>query len=644
MLDHRPSTIYRPDIDGLRAVAVLLVVTFHAAPNWIPGGFIGVDLFFVISGYLITSIITAGLQKGNFSFRTFYSKRVRRIFPALGLVLASCMGLGWWLLLAEEYAQLGKHVAAGAGFLSNIALWQESGYFDQGATLKPLLHLWSLSVEEQFYFLWPLALWVAWRKKWPLLPTMVVLLVLSFGANLRAIIQDASGAYYLPWNRFWEILAGGVLAQIGPLLGGTPAGHGKPLISSRTAHILSGLGALSIAVGISMITEDSPFPGWWALLPVAGGVLIIGAGPTAWVNKLLAYRPLVFVGLISYPLYLWHWPLLSFAHILYGQTPPPVTIAGAVLLAFVLSVLTYYGLELPLRRLRNQALVTGCLLAFLGTMVFAGAWVYVRDGVPSRPHGQAKLVYQGDINHHEIFNLMSGKFHVCTPQSMADQADRWEGHVRCMQSQANNLPDVALVGDSHAEHLFLGLAEQYPEHNIAYFLKVGAAFSNNPDFTAIFDHVENSASIKHVVLTMSWPRRARKIPKNSTLDAELLKLARRFMATGKTVYITTDIPHFAFGPNRCRLQRPLALNKGEQCEAELPIKQDVLNALHKVIAQEPSIKLLDTYPYLCKGTTCSMVRDGELLYRDRTHLNILGSRYVGRKIHGAYPDLFSNGR
>ena len=209
---HLSHSKYRPDIDGLRAIAVLSVVAFHAFPSWIRGGFIGVDVFFVISGYLISTIIFENLDKGTFSFSEFYSRRIRRIFPALLLVLIACFAFGWFALLADEYKQLGKHIAAGAGFISNFILWNESGYFDNSADAKPLLHLWSLGIEEQFYIVWPLLLWFVWKRKFNLLTITIVLAVASFILNLKGVKQDMVATFYSPQPRFWELLCGSLLA------------------------------------------------------------------------------------------------------------------------------------------------------------------------------------------------------------------------------------------------------------------------------------------------------------------------------------------------------------------------------------------------------------------------------------------------
>lgn len=188
---------YRADIDGLRALAVLSVVAFHAFPGWVSGGFVGVDIFFVISGFLISTIIYTSLELGSFSFVDFYSRRIRRIFPALILVLYSCYVFGWFVLLSDEYMQLGKHIAAGAGFVSNFVLWNESGYFDTAAETKPLLHLWSLGIEEQFYIVWPLILWAAWQRRFNLLTISILVAGISFTLNLLDYRTDGVANFFL---------------------------------------------------------------------------------------------------------------------------------------------------------------------------------------------------------------------------------------------------------------------------------------------------------------------------------------------------------------------------------------------------------------------------------------------------------------
>jgi peptidoglycan/LPS O-acetylase OafA/YrhL len=351
----------------------------------IPGGFTGVDIFFVISGYLISGILYKGLKAnggaGNFSFGEFYARRVRRLFPALITVLLATMAYGWLILLPDEFQQMGKHVAAGTLFIQNIVFWQESGYFDIAASLKPLLHLWSLAVEEQFYIFFPPILLLIWKKKWPLAAIMGVLLIASMIGNLVMSGHGGTAAFFLTPYRAWEFLGGSLLAWWH-----YERGHEEEEPPYREA--LSWGGALLLALGMAFIRTGDPYPGWRAILPVAGTLLLMegGAGTGvkgAWVNrKILSNPAVVWVGLISYPLYLFHWPALSFVHIIKGDVqrghvPKPVYLADALLVSLILAALTYYIIERNTRHNKSKwtiAVLSGLFLiiGFIGFLISEG--------------------------------------------------------------------------------------------------------------------------------------------------------------------------------------------------------------------------------------------------------------------------------
>ena len=315
---------YRPDIDGLRAIAVLSVLGFHA--YGVTGGFSGVDIFFVISGFLISTIIFENLQNETFQFNEFYQRRIRRIFPSLLLVLIICLILGWIILFADEYQELGKHTLGGAGFVSNLILWGESGYFDVAAEKKPLLHLWSLGIEEQFYILWPFIAYLLWKFRQHFLKAIAILIAMSFCINVLLIQFNSVATFYLPLTRFWELLVGSAVADV--MLNRRQY---VPFIEKH-ANGLSMLGLVLLIVSIAFLKKSMAFPGWWALMPVLGSALLIMAGPNSWVaRKILSNHILVWFGLISFPLYLWHWPLLTFVRILGGHTRWAINIAIAFL-------------------------------------------------------------------------------------------------------------------------------------------------------------------------------------------------------------------------------------------------------------------------------------------------------------------------
>jgi len=353
---------YRKDIDGLRAVAVLGVVIYHAFPFLIPGGFIGVDIFFVISGYLISGILYKGHKAGNlspFSFREFYARRIRRLFPALITMLALTLVYGWLILLPDEFEQLCKHAASGTLFIQNIVFWQESGYFDTAANLKPLLHLWSLAVEEQFYIFFPLLLLLLWKRPKFLAPAMVLILIATLILNVVMSVQNSISDFFLTPYRAWEFLGGSLLAWWH-----YDKGHEEEVPYYQEA--LSGCGLLLLGLGMAFIHTGDPYPGWRALLPVTGTLMLMEGGRSAWVNRVILSNPaVVWVGLISYPLYLFHWPALSFVHIVKGKDAKIEFILAALGIALLLTLLTYYFIEKKIRPSKSRWTVPVLSVTFL---------------------------------------------------------------------------------------------------------------------------------------------------------------------------------------------------------------------------------------------------------------------------------------
>jgi peptidoglycan/LPS O-acetylase OafA/YrhL len=632
---HQFPVKYRPDIDGLRAVAVLSVVGYHAFPGKAPGGFIGVDVFFVISGFLITAIILNGLAGDAFTLAGFYARRIRRIFPSVIVVLAVCVAFGWYALLADEFKQLGKHAAAGAGFVVNLVLAGESGYFDNAAETKPLLHLWSLGIEEQFYILWPLVLLIAWRRKRSLPVVVLGLAALSFIVSLTKV-GSLVDPFYSPTTRAWELLTGGALAL---------GAHGISVLpdlklTNGLRNALSIGGALLVALAVLGLKAERSFPGAWALVPTLGAAALIWAGPAAWVNRaVLGNRVLVWIGLISFPLYLWHWPLLTFARIIESEMPPTSVRAAAVLLSIGLAWLTTAVVERPIRFGTRGWQWVGALALMMALVGTTGYAVSRMNGVPSRT-GASLALLPGDIGHLQFHQYPANRWFTCTPETIAKQALMWEGFTRCLQSQEDEPVEIALVGDSHAEHLFIGLAEALPRQNVAFYIKSGLPFLNSPLFTDIYAHVLSSPSIKKVILTMYW---APAIVQSTaaTIQAGTLQAARALLDRGKEVFITDDVPTFPFMPEKCGVRRRLARNQvcfvdRKNVDANQAETDHVLEA---VVATEPRIRLIRTRRYFCDDINCSMAGADALLYRDANHLNINGSRYVVRRILKDYPAL-----
>jgi peptidoglycan/LPS O-acetylase OafA/YrhL len=380
---HNKNLSYRPDIDGLRAIAVLLVVLNHVGFSAFSGGFIGVDVFFVISGYLITGIILGQMHKGSFSFTDFYIRRARRILPALYVVLLGVMVAGYYLFLPSDYSFLSQSTLSAITFASNIFFWKNSGgYFSSSAEEMPLLHIWSLSVEEQFYFIWPLALLFILKLKTKSARIGVVagLLVVSFGLAELGVQNAWSSSYFLLPSRAGELFVGALLAFW--LAKRQPVND-----ASVIANVLSLTGLVMVLAPAFVLDNASGFPGVNALIPCVGAGLIIisrAMGKNA-VSLILESRPFVFIGLISYSLYLWHWPLISFLH--YSRVEITIEIAvGLVIASIVLGYLSWRFVEQTFRHNnkpvgRGFAAVTALAGLFVVSFPIA---VYLKDGVPSR--------------------------------------------------------------------------------------------------------------------------------------------------------------------------------------------------------------------------------------------------------------------
>lgn len=464
---------YRPDIDGLRAIAVLAVVGFHFFPTVLTGGFVGVDIFFVISGYLISSIILSSIDKGQFSLLEFYVRRTKRIFPALAVVMFLSLVCGWWMLFPSEYALLGKQISAGAAFVSNILFWRESGYFDTSSELKPMLHLWSLGIEEQFYIFWPLLLLLISKFARRSLSIIIPLVLLvSFLLNVTFVAAKPTGVFFLPVTRFWELLTGAFLAHITLSKGGVATALSQywkkgahPIFDAKCNEVMSWLGGGLLVLALVRVDSRTIFPGWWALLPTLGTFFVIAGGGATWFNRnILGLKVFVSIGLISYPLYLWHWPLLVFLRTEFGE----IHLAGRLmllLLGFFLAWGTYKWIEKPLRS-SKRTFVSWLLVVVVAFQGGLGFIIY--QGVVTNDKNDARSNF---VRH---FENVAPQFQYFKNQHVAidyrfdcDFLDVFTKQVRREIAKDCYTPisDVSVFvwGDSHAQQLNRGLIRSLPK-------------------------------------------------------------------------------------------------------------------------------------------------------------------------------------
>ena len=643
---------YRADIDGLRAIAVVAVVAYHAFPHWLPGGFVGVDVFFVISGFLISGQLMAAASSGTFSFSNFYARRIRRIFPALIVVLIAAGITGWFVLLPREWMELRTHIGASAIFANNIVLWTESGYFDQPSELKPLLHLWSLGVEEQFYLLWPLLIW--WSSKRVRWTTAIAIVTgVSFVINvLIAERGDASAAFFLPHTRLWQLAAGAYLAAL--------AREGRGLVGQfstwRAAHVMSAGGLLLIVLSFIAVSRAIVYPGWAALMPTFGAWLVIAAGSGALINRVvLSNRAMVFVGLISYPLYLWHWPILSFLQITEQGDVPRAMQLMAIALSVILAAITYLMIELPVRRRFTPATLRR-VEPLLASMAAVGIVMYVAITTdwltpPARTALQIDAPVRNDLNSS-----------VCRK--------RFPNVGEYCQVFDPDLPiTTALIGDSHAAHYMPGFATMLRRTKFETVVHLGHTgcppllgierLNQTGDNSctrvnkAVIDAVLAGQSIGTVWLSFRGAAAVTGIVRegggiddrfrlsdgsgtNESAVRDGLRTTIRVLQTGgKRVGVLLQVPELPFRVDECT-GRPLSFAHGP---ARVPcsVPRDTVMArqasYRNIIAdmqREFGIEVYDPLPALCDGRDCHAVANGHLLYFDDNHLGIVGSSWALR--------------
>ena len=638
----------RSDVQGLRAVAVLMVVAFHAGLP-VPGGFVGVDVFFVISGFVITGMIhREHSSTGRFRFGRFYLRRFKRLTPALALMVAVTMVLAFCFLSPFGPQQIAAQTGIGAMFLvANFVIAQNTGgYFDVPAESNPLLHTWSLSVEEQFYLVFPAILLLGWKlsQRSGQRPPRVMLLIgtvalISFWLSVMGAgdfappIADRFLGFYSPFTRAWEFAVGALLAL---------ATTSRSLRSDRHAEILGWLGVGLLAGSAWLINYATPTPGPWTLLPVGGTLLVLAAGThhTTTVSRALALPAMVKVGDWSYSIYLWHWPLRVFAvYLLWPQIPYVAALAAT--LSILPAVASYRWIEQPLRRLppmtrpRTLALVAvvvspSILLAATLGLAADGYWL------PRYKSGAVPITHEGDTGWTE-FSRLWVTYYPCSDQAFRDGTLKRKGRTGCRQSKPASRIDVALVGDSHAEHLFFGLAEALPDKNIVYYVLDALPVRSVTGMDRIIEDVAPDPEIGTVIVTAAWAGRG--VPRD-----ELVRTLEAFSSRGKAVFVTDDVPNFAFDAVACKYRRAPILPFAE-CSEDRKVfeaqRATYYPELRAAVGEVPGVELLNTAEYFCDNYVCSMNKGNTLLYRDPTHLNNLGSRFLANRMLADFPQFRS---
>lgn len=658
---HASRALYRPDIDGLRAVAILPVVLYHAFESAMPGGFIGVDVFFVISGYLITRLIATEIAEDRFSIARFYVRRARRILPALFVVLATTVAIGLAVLLPSELATLGTTLAGTAGFVSNLLFWEDIGYFDQGAFHKPLLHTWSLAVEEQFYLFWPIVLILAARIGIGLRRLVLGIMGTSFALSCWLLLRHEPTAFFWLPPRAWELTLGGALA-----LGFVPAFRTD---RSRSHAAIAGLGA--IGLGLVLLSEESRFPGWSALLPCLGTALLLHAGDSGThlvARHLLNRKPMVSIGQLSYSLYLWHWPLLSLASIMSRGAMTATTTIAVVVLSGILAALTWRFVEKPFR-VHSEG----------GTRTPNG-WVLVQYATVS-----VMLLAAG-----VTLSVSNGLARWAEPEVVRIERARWDlGGIRgclrwqggsgplpggpCIGGDTTSMRRLVVWGDSHAAAIMPGILEYASERGLAVHqltmancpplldAAVSDGTSSSPACPAfnqqVIDYISSDSAVSTVLLAARWAlytetqrvglesgtpvylvERASDVLSSDrskeVFGRSLARTIQRIADAGRSIVVFGSIPALGINIPECAARNHRQGAPGVPCALSSSQAKDQLQHTTEVIRQiadrHPNVCTFWPQRVLCDGAGCAGVDGDVIRYADDDHLTVAGARLLAQ--------------
>ena len=674
---------YRRDIDGLRAMAIMAVVLYHAFPKHFKGGFIGVDIFFVISGYLISFILFKNFEVNNFCLYSFYAKRIKRIFPALIIVTTFSIVFGWFALTDTEYMLLAKHARSSVLFISNFILAKEAGYFDVSSHTKPLMHLWSLSIEEQFYIIWPLLLYFIIKKRLNVLSFSIGFIAISFFTGINMLSKNTVNAFYFPWCRFWELLSGAVLAYIvcnkvkivdhiqdlaNHWLNVIIYKHHSSYSNNTLKNTAAFVGIIINLLCIIFLKKTHSFPGWYAILPVVGTLLIIAAGESAYINnKILSNKLCVGLGLISYPLYLWHWSLLSFAFIIEGSKLTINFTLIILLISFVLSWLTYRFIEKPVRSSDSRKLVVVILVTLLVSTGLCAHSIIINKGYDFRGVNLSNKIPSLPNNDDRFLRLQINCF---SPFAKSDKKEI--ASMACLSNTAQ--PKFLAIGDSHVlSFAYSALIHDHLDIAVAYLSGTPAMMNyftfhrptqkreERVEAVNLYNQSLNNFltdynSIEYVILVSRGPVyfsnkgfgveekdealnnweiesiKESKMPfsKSDAFVNGYVEMIKFLLSKGKKVIFMIDYPELGIDPALC-FKRLFSLSKNEKhsCLLDKTIvdtrQKEYRELVTRIQEQVPSLIIYDALPAFCDKDICYGKKNNVIYYGDDDHLNIVGS-------------------
>ncbi len=633
---------YRADIDAMRGIAVLLVVLYHAFPSLVPSGFLGVDVFFVISGYLITTIILFDIQSNKFSLSHFFAKRIRRLFPALILILSFVLVFGYFVLFSDEYRQLGRHVASSVIFWQNFFLMGEVGYFDVESHYKPLLHLWSLSVEEQFYLFWPLLILLLIKFDLSLIKVIIFFVLLSLSLNVYFYSSYLEEVYFHTFTRVWQLGSGALLAVY--------------TLKNRDIKVRKefSLVGLVVIILVCLFAETSQW--YWAVIVTLSSLVMIAAN-----KQYQSFNLLAKVGLISYPLYLWHWVLISFLFIYLGREPEIKALLFVIAVAFLFSFLTYRYIE----KIRYVSSSTPYLIIALILLGFVGLFIDNNKGLPDRK----TIAYEQKQSQQFVREPATDETCIKYAVELLGKKNVFD---YCRVAGLNATKIVVIIGDSHAHVLFPGLANEAKNYGYGVILLANSSCPTLIGFqegkneksvvqcqikiNQILSIISKDKRIDKVIMATRGPvyingevegrftpeSVAQSLERENKRQFYSLSYQDYFKGFRKTVdvvlanshinnmYYLLENPELDFLPKET-IQRPydifnLSLNKNFMGR-DLYLQR--MSIYRKGIESVSRAKLtvLDPIEALCNEAKCFSYK-GDYLYTDDDHFSVYGSKYI----------------
>lgn len=603
----KATEAYQADIDGLRGIAVILVLLYHALPTQIYGGFIGVDIFFVISGFLIARQLFCSIANKTFSFVTFYRRRVNRLFPALLIILVCALVFGWFYLTPDEFAKLGKHIFAGGVFVSNLVSLSEYGYFDTASELKPLLHLWSLGIEEQFYIFFPIGIYLTWKLRISFGLLISILLLLSFSLNIYRSSYDTSFSFFSLQTRAWELLTGALIGYMASK---------RITVPNRLTTGFGVAGLTLIILSVLVIDRHQTYPSGWALMPVLGTALLLLSNGNGWVNKhVLSTKILVKTGLISYPLYLWHWVLLSMVAITFGPVSSSLRLL-LVLMSIPLAAGTFQFIEKPLRQHHNTNKIAAVLLLLMLAVAFFGLFIYKSHGFVGQPNFAALSIDSGQ----------------------SDCATQFKAKNFCVLGNNQTERSILIIGDSHSYHLTAAIEDTFGrDYRIIFSFSPGCFFSfqetfheNSPNCQPFINLIPTlqGTKLEAVIRSQLWHGYPA-LSDDTTFDRAIFDAAKAFDLGPTKIIIVGSVPNADL---TCEKRNYYFGQRDglRQCDPMLESRFGSARFIDRTKSLALRSNVYFVYPHqrLCNQTSCSVIENGVSYYTDINHLSKAGAMLI----------------